>query len=143
MSERLIEKIILPNGLILELWDQSRRMTGDRWLVTLLAKLEVPVLPEYLSPLDHGEQAYHDLVTTHDDRLVFTQEKVRHFVDERETEDVLAGLRQRFKNTLISYLGNPKFAPLFVVKNMATLKIAGIGVQELPRNDASLSGREK
>ena len=122
MPERLIEKIILPNGLILELWDQSHRMTGDRWLVSLLAKLEVTVFPEYLSPLDDAEQAYHDLVTAYGDRLVFTQEKVRHFVDERETEDVLAGLCQRFKNTLISYLGNPKFAPLFVLKKYGDLK---------------------
>ncbi|MEE8315822.1 MAG: hypothetical protein V3R70_04660, partial [Syntrophobacteria bacterium] len=65
MSERLIEKITLPNGLILEIWDKSRLMAGDRWLVSLLAKVEVTVLPEYFSTLDDGEQAYQDLVAAH------------------------------------------------------------------------------
>ena len=122
MSERLIEKIVLPNGLILELWDQSHHMAGDRWLVSLLARMEVPVLPEYFSTLDHGQQAYHDLITAYGDRLVFTQEKVRHFVDEKKTRDVLVELCQRLKNTLISYLGSPKFASFYVLKKYGDLK---------------------
>ena len=122
MSERLIEKITLPNGLILELWDRSSHTAGDRWLVLLLAKIEVAVLPEYFSTLDHGEEAYHDLVAAYGDPLVFTQEKVRHFVDEKKTEDVLTGLCRRLKETLITYLGSPKFASLFVLKKYGDLQ---------------------
>lgn len=122
MSERLIEKVTLPNGLILELWDNSRLMAGDRWLVSLMAKVEVPVLPEYFSTLDHGEQAYRDLVDAHGDPLVFTQEKVRHFVDSSETKETIIGLCQRFKDNLIGYLGNPKFAPQYVLKKYGDLR---------------------
>jgi hypothetical protein len=122
MSERLIEKIRLPNGLILELWDQSRPMAGDRWLVSLLAKMEVPIFRRYFSTLDHGEQAYHDMITAYGDRLVFTQEKLRHFVDEKQTRDVLAELCQRLKNTLVLYLGSPKFASFYVLKKFGDLK---------------------
>lgn len=122
MSERLIEKVTLPNGLILELWDNSRRMAGDRWLVSLMAKVEVPVLPEYFSALDHGEQAYRDLVDANGDPLVFTQEKIRHFVDGSETQETITGFCQRFKDNLIGYLGNPKFAPQYVLKKYGDLR---------------------
>ena len=122
MSEKLIEKISLPNGLVLELWDNSRPMAGDRWLISLLARVEVPVLPEYFSALEDGDQAYHDLLAAFGDPLVFTQEKLRHFVDGIETKDVLAGLCQRFKDNLISYLGNPKFASLYAMKKYGDLK---------------------
>ncbi|NIQ89102.1 MAG: hypothetical protein GWN93_08465, partial [Deltaproteobacteria bacterium] len=101
MSEKLIEKITLPNGLILEIWDTSHRMAGDRWQVSLLAKVEVTVLPEYFSTLDDGKQAYQDLVDTHGNPLVFTQEKVRPFVDEREIQDVLTRLCQSIKENLV------------------------------------------
>lgn len=121
MPEKLIEKVTLPNGLILELWDNSRLMAGDRWLVSLMAKVEVPVLPEYFSTLDHGEQAYRDLVDAHGNPLVFSQEKVRHFVDGSETEETITGLCQRFKDNLIGYLGNPKFAPQYVLKKYGDL----------------------
>ena len=122
MSEKLIEKITLPNGLILEIWDTSRLMAGDRWLVSLLAKVEVTVLPEYFSPLDDGEQAYQDLVAAHGNSLVFTQEKVRPFVDEKEIQDMLTRLCQRIKDNLIAYLGNPKFASLYVLKKYGDLR---------------------
>lgn len=122
MSERLIEKITLPNGLLLEIWDKSRLMAGDRWLVSLLAKVEVTVLPEYFSTLDDGEQAYQDLVAAHGNSLVFTQEKVKFFVDEGETKDVLTRLCQRIKDNLVAYLGNPKFASLYVLKKYGDLR---------------------
>jgi hypothetical protein len=122
MFARLIEKIPLENGLVLELWDQSRRMAGDRWLVGLLAKMEIPVLPEYFSSLEGGEQAYHAVVTTYGNPLIFTQEKTRHFVDEGETEETLAEICLRLKDHLVSYLGNPKFAPRYVLKKYGDLQ---------------------
>ena len=122
MPEKLIETITLPNGLILELWDKSRPMAGDRWLIALLAKVEVPVLPEYFSTLNNSEQAYRDLLAAYSDPLVFTQEKTRHFVDEKNFDDVLAELCQRFKDNLLSYLGNPRFAPLYVMKKYGDLQ---------------------
>ena len=122
MPQKLIEKITLPNGLILELWDKSRPMAGDRWLISLLAKVEVPVLPEYFSTLDNGEQAYRDLLAAYGNPVIFTQEKTRHFVDEKDTKDVLAGLCQRFKVNLLSYLGNPRFALLYVMKKYGDLQ---------------------
>ena len=122
MAEKLIETITLPNGLILELWDNSRPMAGDRWLIALLAKVEVPVLPEYFSTLNNSEQAYRDLLAAYSDPLVFTQEKTRHFVDEKNFDDVLAELCQRFKDNLLSYLGNPRFAPLYVMKKYGDLQ---------------------
>ena len=122
MPKNLIETITLPNGLILELWDKSRPMAGDRWLISLLAKVEVPVLPEYFSTLDNGEQAYRDLLAAYGDPLVFIQEKNRHFVDEKDTKDVLAGICKRFKDNLLSYLGNPRFALLYVMKKYGDLQ---------------------
>jgi hypothetical protein len=122
MSEKLIEKITLSNGLILEIWDQSHRMAGDRWLVSLLARVEITISLEYFSTLDDGKKAYQDLVAAHGNSVVFTQEKVRHFVDERETKDVLTQFCQNLKDTLVAYVGNPKFASLYVLKKYGDLK---------------------
>ena len=122
MPQKLIEKITLPNGLILELWDTSRSMTGDRWLVSLLARMEVPVLLEYFSTLNDSEQAHQELISAYGDPLIFTQEKVRHFVNERDINEVLTGLCQQLKDNLVFYLGNPRFGLLYVMKKYGDLK---------------------
>ena len=54
--------------------------------------MEDTVLTEYFSTLDDDEQAYQNLVAAHGNSLVFTQEKVKFFVDERESKDVLTRL---------------------------------------------------
>jgi hypothetical protein len=38
MREKLVDKIALDNGLTLELWDRSRQVAGDRWLVCFVAR---------------------------------------------------------------------------------------------------------
>jgi hypothetical protein len=122
MAPELIERVHLQNGLVLELWDQSRPLAGDRWFVSLLAKVEIPVRAEYFSTVEEGEQAYQDLVAAYGNPITFTQEKVRHFVDEKDIKATLATLCQRFKDNLVSYLANPKFASLFALKKYGDLQ---------------------
>jgi hypothetical protein len=44
MTETALLRQPLPNGLILEFFDRSRPMAGDRWQVILEVRLPVPVL---------------------------------------------------------------------------------------------------
>jgi hypothetical protein len=121
VAPRLIEKVILPNGLVLELWDQSRPLPGHQWRVSLLARMEIPLVPDYFTGMEHGQQLYQDLVAAYGDRLSFTREKARHFVPATETERVLTELCQRFKDNVIPYLSNPRFASLYALKKCGDL----------------------
>jgi hypothetical protein len=38
MNEKLIKTIVLKNGLKLEIYDQSRKIAGNRWLVKVEKK---------------------------------------------------------------------------------------------------------
>ena len=46
LPTKLVEKIDLPNNLVLELHDYSRRIAGDRWFVGLLARIPIEVSEE-------------------------------------------------------------------------------------------------
>ena len=41
MNEKLIRTIVLGNGLILEIYDYSRKLAGDRWLVKIVSKIDI------------------------------------------------------------------------------------------------------
>ena len=43
MKEKLIKTIDLENGLQLNVYDASRKLVGDRWLVSLVVRMDVPV----------------------------------------------------------------------------------------------------
>jgi hypothetical protein len=53
-SGKSLSRHLLSNGLTLEIWDRSRPVAGDRWLVVLEGTVKVPVndttLPLELKP---------------------------------------------------------------------------------------------
>jgi len=47
VESKLIDRVPLENGLTLEMFDRSRPVAGDRWLVSFEARIEVKVRREY------------------------------------------------------------------------------------------------
>ena len=91
--KELIEEITLENGLTLRLYDRSRRVAGDRWFVSLLAEIEVPIDRDQLLGAHHGpEQVIDDFIKEARGKVVFRMEKERNFIDEREREKAMDGL---------------------------------------------------
>ena len=43
VNEKLIKTIALGNGLILEIYDHSRKVAGDRGLVKMISKIDIPI----------------------------------------------------------------------------------------------------
>ena len=43
MNDKLIKTIVLGNGLILEIYDHSRKIAGDRWLVKMVFKVDITI----------------------------------------------------------------------------------------------------
>jgi len=61
MEGKLIDKVRLENGLTLELYDRSRRVAGDRWLVSFVARIDVEVKPEYFQDHDTPNISFDDI----------------------------------------------------------------------------------
>jgi len=110
MDEKLINKIKLENGLTLELYDRSRRVTEDRWLVSFLACMEVGVQREYFEGQDLSNLSFDAIRKTVGDKVTYRYEKTRNFIDESEKDEVLKGLKERFLSATLGYLSSPEFA---------------------------------
>jgi hypothetical protein len=50
----LVEEIRLENGLTLKLYDKSRPVAGDRWMVTFQACIDIEVKTESLEDMPAG-----------------------------------------------------------------------------------------
>jgi hypothetical protein len=87
MQEKLIDSIKLENDLILELYDSSRRVAGDRWLVSLVARLEVRVKPEYFQEEDAPHLPFEAIRAAVGEKATYRHEKTRNFIVETEKEN--------------------------------------------------------
>lgn len=117
MTERLLLSHPLPNGLILELYDRSRPMAGDRWQVVLEVRLPIPVSVANL-PLDLADRSQ-EVMAALGPVILFTQQEVHHFIDAREVAAYLEEMQTRLVEGLKRYLGHPEFAKRYIRKKFA------------------------
>jgi len=120
MTETLLQRRALPNGLILEFHDLSRPMAGDRWQVVLEARLPLAVSAATLPP-DLADRAP-EVISALGPEIVFIQQEVHNFIDAREVPSLLQEIQSRLWEGLKGYLGHPDFAWRYLQKKFAEKK---------------------
>ncbi|MFC1829354.1 hypothetical protein ACFL0O_07075 [Thermodesulfobacteriota bacterium] len=116
MKEKLIKTMNLENHIPLHFYDTSRKMAGDRWLVSLIVQMEIPVSEAMISgdrpSIENGENARQVL----GEKVVFEQTRRRIFVDEKEKESVLEELIDQFQKSTLRYISRELFLKQYVLK---------------------------
>ena len=115
----LYEKISLPNGLTLEIWDASRDIAADTTKVELVAQMEVAFDPSYL-PTGEG---YEKLVRTLGNQSRFEYRMVRSFVKSPRKDDVFKELLAAFKQDSLSYFSKDDFARRFTLSRLRDIEL--------------------
>jgi len=122
MEKKLIEKIRLSNSLYLELWDGSRILAGDRWLVSVEARIEVPINGKYLSNIQDADKIISVLKRQYGDKVTYSYTQEKHFVDEKERDNVFKEFITNIKRNIIHYLSHPNFATKILTARYRDLK---------------------
>lgn len=122
MEGKLIDKIKLENGLTLEVYDRSRRVTGDRWLVSFEARIDVEVKSEYFESMHTQGLAFEDIRTAVGERVSYRNEKTRNFIADTEKDEVFRGLKERFLGASLGYLSSPDFPRKLILRQYKEAK---------------------
>ena len=109
MEVKLIDKIKLENSLTLELYDCSRWVTGDLWLVSFVARIDVAVTLEYFGDQGSGNPSLDAVRKAVGEKATYRYEKSRQFIEEREKDEVFKGLKERFVETALPYFSSANF----------------------------------
>ena len=109
MEGKQIDKIKLENGLTMELYDCSRPVAADRWLVSLVARIEVKVRPKYFEGINTPDDPLDAIREAVGNKATYRHEKTRNFIAETENDDVFKQLKERFLAASIGYLSSADF----------------------------------
>ena len=112
--EKLLSQHSLRNGLLLEFWDLSKALAGDRWQVVVEARVAIAVTADTL-PAELRAQVG-QVIAALGQEVVFTKQEVRIFVAAGEVADILKLIEGQLLTSLRGYLGHPDFAPRFIRK---------------------------
>jgi hypothetical protein len=133
-QETLTESIPLENGLTLNIFDGSCRLTGDRWRVRLAARIDIPL--DRIDSNDDTPDPYpSDLRTVLGEGLVFEQNRERNFIDDRLRRSVFQELRDSLVSGLVAYVSRPDFARRFILKAYNERLTRNAWYKDLPEDE--------
>ncbi len=124
MEGNLIDTIRLENGLEVELWDLSRRLAGDRWLVALEVRAYVPLEETVLNPdskLPYGANAAKVLKERFGEKIPYVHRQERHFIDQSEVDRLLEEFMGLIRKNLLPYLSHPEFSKRLIISKAREL----------------------
>ena len=116
MEQKLIKTIELRNGLKLDFYDISRKLAGDRWYVGVIARIDIPLIDSLLTNQHLSHFSIEEIRTALGESVCFQQKRERHYIDEREKDDLLNGLINSFIKRTLNYLSLPDFPGKYVLK---------------------------
>jgi hypothetical protein len=117
VKKSLLLRQSLSNGLVLEVYDHSRPMAGDRWQVILEVRVPIPVSEEVLAG-DLKERAA-EVIEALGPEITFSLQEIHHFIDAREVPALLEEMQNRLLQGLSEYLSHSDFARRYLKKKFA------------------------
>jgi hypothetical protein len=121
MEHNFVKSMELKNNLQLKIYDNSKKMAGDRWLISLIALIKIPVdsACKLLSDSDTGKE---EITRYLGSEVIFEQKRERFFIDEKNKESVFNELCDNFVMNTIGYLSLPDFPKKFVLMKLKEKK---------------------
>jgi hypothetical protein len=115
MEEKLLRTIHLSNGLTLHLYDRSQKIAGDRWQVSVIARINIPVDDKSVDE-KHLHASLVEVKNLLGDAQAFEQKLQRNFIDAHEKEKIVDGLTESLLTGVAPYFSNENFAVKYVSK---------------------------
>ena len=117
-EHNLIKTIELENKLTLNLYDESVKMVGDRWLVTLVARINIAVDDVPIQDQRFSLPVKGDIKKLLGENVVFEQKHNRIFIDASDKQSVLEEMSASFIENTLPYLSHNDFAVRYVARRV-------------------------
>ena len=116
MQAKLIKTIDLENNMQLNFYDASKKLAGDRWLISLIIRMEIPVNEVLTDGSQQWLESVNEIKNSLGEKVLFEQKRERIFVDESEKEAILKELYDTFLDNTLQYLSKEAFPKQYLLK---------------------------
>jgi len=114
MEHNFVKAVALKNNLQLKFYDNSKKIAGDRWLVSLSARIKIPVDSTFKS-LPDPDPGKEEILNLLGSEVLFEQKRDRFFIDEKKKDSVFNELCDYFLKSTINYISHPDFPKKYIM----------------------------
>ena len=99
----------LANGVIVRFYDESRRVAGDRWQVTVRYDVVVSVSETFWSLVSGEPELIDEIRAALGAEILLTNVNERNFISAEEKEALVTEIVSRTRKNIFGYLADPEF----------------------------------
>ena len=99
----------LPNKAHFAMYDLSKPIAGDRWVVRVCCAVKVSISQDLCDAFDEDLQLLSELRKSCNDTLILEILKERNFVDENVKDDVVSELMESIEHNVLDYMSIESF----------------------------------
>ena len=113
-EEKLIRTFSLENELLISFYDESKKIAGDRWQVTVTARIQIVTDQIQFTRMDTEIRS--KIIKVVGEQINYEKKLIRNFIGEKQKEEVVTALYESFLQITRPYLSHRQFAERFVLK---------------------------
>ncbi|MEX1314912.1 MAG: hypothetical protein AB1Z38_12085, partial [Desulfotignum sp.] len=117
-----IRKIELENRQTLEIFDLSRKISADAYVVIMQATMEIKVDPDLFDEGLLSGLTIDEIRGTLGEKVIYEYRLERNFILNHEKDQMLASLVDTFLKNMGQYIAHPRFASKLVLKQFKDRK---------------------
>ena len=106
---KFLEDEQLANGVMVRFYDESRRVAGDRWQVTVRYDAVVLVTESFWSLVSGEPELIKEIRAALGEKIVLTNVNERNFISAEEKDALVAEIVSRARENIFGYLADPGF----------------------------------
>ena len=116
-EEKLISTISLENDLLISFYDGSKKIAGDRWQVSLTARIQIVTDQVQFTRMDPEKRS--EILQVVGEKINYEKKLIRNFVADKQKEEIVSELCESFLQITRPYFSQRQFAERFVLKTYA------------------------
>ena len=121
----IIEQRSLENNMTLTVYDQSKKMAGDRWLIKIICEAELPVDEGFFSRVDEADFALQaEVREMMAGSVTFSAVKERTFIAETERAALVELMVADILTNMITYMNKPEFPEKLFARKYEEIRTA-------------------
>lgn len=106
----ILEQRRLENNMTLTVYDQSKIMAGDRWLIKVICEAEIPVGEEFFARVSEADgELQAEVCEAMAGSVKFSVAKEKTFVAEAERVALIELMVTEIMTNMVGYLNRPEF----------------------------------
>jgi len=116
MERTPYRKLDFDNGYCLEIFDDSRKIGADAWVVIMTATMKIPVEASLFTTEPLSDIKFNDILDTLGSPIEYRYRLERNMIMAHEKDAVLENLVNTFLENTGQYVANPKFPEKLALK---------------------------